>query len=468
MADAQTAADGRIDRLRDHEAATLWPLGLAAFACLGVSFTLLLVLAARRRREQRAASALLEGVLENAPVGLGLLDTSLRVKHMNRALSTMSDRALSAGVGVSIWEVVPHLREALETRLGQVLDGGRSISNVDIQAGSNLRADQVRDYQVSFYPLRSASGRKRIEGAGMVVSDVTARRRMERWLRDSEERFRTLTEASADIIWTTDAAGEFDKPQRDWTEFTGQDHDALKGYGYFASVHPDDLAATRQTWAEAVETKSRFTTEHRLRRADGAWRHMAASAAPILDDDGCVREWVGMHADITDRKMAELELAAARDAAEAANRAKSVFLANMSHELRTPLSAVIGYSEMIEEEMEDLGQTALITDLGKIKSNARHLLSLINDVLDLSKIEANRMDTFAEDIDVAALMSGTSSRPSSRWRARSATSLDIELGEGLGVMHTDQVKLRQCLFNLLSNSSKFTEDGRITLPLGAA
>ena len=83
---------------------------------------------------------------------------------------------------------------------------------------------------------------------------------------------------------------------------------------------------------------------------------------------------------------------------KSANRAKSSFLANMSHELRTPLSAVIGYSEMMEEEVEDLGETGLLTDLGKIKSNARHLLSLINDVLDLSKIEANRMDTFAEDV----------------------------------------------------------------------
>ena len=109
---------------------------------------------------------------------------------------------------------------------------------------------------------------------------------------------------------------------------------------------------------------------------------MALSVAPVLREDGTIREWVGSHTDITERKEDEAQLSAAKDAAEAANRAKSAFLANMSHELRTPLSAVIGYSEMMEEEVEDMGEQGLLTDLGKIKSNARHLLSLINDVLD--------------------------------------------------------------------------------------
>ena len=462
VADQQAASDRHIDLMRQKELETGWPLALLASVCTAVSFSLLIALANRRRREHRAATALLEGVLENAPVGLGLLDNALRVRHMNRALSTMSDRALSAGVGTSIWEVVPQLREALEPRLGLVVDGGRSVANVDIQAGSNLRQDQTRDYQVSFYPLRSTSGRKRIEGAGMVVSDITARKRMERWLRDSEERFRTLTEASTDIVWTTDAEGQFDKPQRSWAAFTGRDPQSLQGSGYLSCVHPDDLLAGRQLWAQALQNKSRFATEHRLQRADGDWRHMAVSVAPILDEDGTVREWVGTHTDITDRIVAGLELAAAKEAAEAANRAKSIFLANMSHELRTPLSAVIGYSEMIEEEMEDAGQTALVGDVGKIKANARHLLSLINDVLDLSKIEANRMDTFAEDVDVAALVSDILSTMEPLAKQKH-NRLEAALGADLGLIHTDEVKLRQCLINLLSNAAKFTEDGAITI-----
>ena len=124
--------------------------------------------------------------------------------------------------------------------------------------------------------------------------------------------------------------------------------------------------------------------------------------------------------------------------------------------------AVIGYSEMMEEEVEDMGEQGLLTDLGKIKFNARHLLSLINDVLDLSKIEANRMDTFAEDVEVATLVEDVAQTVGTLIEQKNNV-LVIEVAPGVGAMHTDIVKVRQCLFNLLSNASKFTENGRITL-----
>ncbi len=461
VADAQASADASSARARRREANVVWPLaGLAAAFGLG-AFGSSVLLAARRRREQQRSGALLEGVMENAPVGLGLLDRALVVRHMNRALTAMSDRAFSAAVGLNLWDILPEMQAALEPKLRQVIEGGRPVPNIDIQAGSNARPDQVRDYQVTFYPLRSEDGGAATGGAGMVVSDVTVRKRTERWLRDSEERFRTLTEASATIVWTADAEGEFDRPQKQWAEWTGRQGGAELNSGWLDAVHPDDRDETVRVWSAALGSKQRYGVEHRLRRADGEWRFMAVSAVPILDGE-TVREWVGMHVDITERKRAEIELSAAKDAAEAANRAKSAFLANMSHELRTPLSAVIGYSEMMEEEVEDLGATALLPDLGKIKSNARHLLSLINDVLDLSKIEANRMDTFAEDVDVAALVGEVAATVDSLVKQKQ-NALEVALGDGLGLMHTDVVKLRQCLFNLLSNAAKFTEAGRITL-----
>ena len=153
---------------------------------------------------------------------------------------------------------------------------------------------------------------------------------------------------------------------------------------------------------------------------------------------------------------------AAREAAEYANRAKSSFLANMSHELRTPLSAVIGYSEMLEEEAEELGQDGLLKDLGKIKSNAKHLLGLINDVLDLSKVEAEKMDTYAEDIDVEAFVRDAAGTVGALV-AKKGNRLVLDLGANLGAARSDATKLRQCLFNLLSNAAKFTEAGTITL-----
>jgi signal transduction histidine kinase/CheY-like chemotaxis protein len=186
----------------------------------------------------------------------------------------------------------------------------------------------------------------------------------------------------------------------------------------------------------------------------------------MVEREETLRHLDAANADLRAGK-AELEDArrdaeAAREAAEDANRAKSSFLANMSHELRTPLSAVIGYSEMLEEEAEELGQDGLLRDLGKIKSNAKHLLGLINDVLDLSKVEADRMDTFAEDIDVEAFVRDAAGTVDALV-AKKGNRLVLDLGDGLGLARTDATKLRQCLFNLLSNAAKFTEGGTVTL-----
>ncbi|MGI3777887.1 MAG: hybrid sensor histidine kinase/response regulator, partial [Janthinobacterium lividum] len=341
--------------------------------------------------------------------------------------------------------------------------------NLEVAADSNTRPDQRREFQMSFYPLARHGGGTAGDGAGMVVTDITTRKRVERRLRESEERFRTMTEASASIVWTTSASGEFVEPQPEWSRFTGVAEEALRGWGWLATIHPDDRTATAEAWSASLASHARFDTESRVLRADGEWRDMVVRGVPVLEEDGAVREWVGTHTDVTERKRDEAELAAARTAAEAANRAKSQFIANMSHELRTPLSAVIGYSEMLEEEVEELGQEQLLGDLRKINSNARHLLSLINDVLDLSKIEANRMTSFAEEFDVATLVREVASTVDSLVRQKGNT-LDLDLGEEgeeaaalLGAMRTDAVKTRQCLFNLLSNASKFTEGGTITL-----
>ncbi|MEM1240829.1 MAG: response regulator [Cyanobacteria bacterium P01_H01_bin.26] len=152
----------------------------------------------------------------------------------------------------------------------------------------------------------------------------------------------------------------------------------------------------------------------------------------------------------------------ARVKAEDANHSKSEFLANMSHELRTPLNAIIGYSEMLEEEAADLGEDDFIPDLQKIQGAGKHLLGLINSVLDLSKIEAGRMELFLEDFSVRELVediSGTITPVAQK----NNNHLSIFCPHDIGVLHADQTKLRQSLFNLLSNACKFTEDGDITL-----
>jgi signal transduction histidine kinase/DNA-binding response OmpR family regulator len=156
------------------------------------------------------------------------------------------------------------------------------------------------------------------------------------------------------------------------------------------------------------------------------------------------------------------ELAEAKVAADKANTAKSAFLANMSHELRTPMNAIIGYSEMLQEEAEDLGQQGFIPDLQKIHGAGKHLLGLINDILDLSKIEAGKMTLFLEEFDVAKLVREVSATVQPLV-AKNGNRLELNCPSDLGTMKADLTKVRQVLFNLLSNASKFTEKGVIRL-----
>lgn len=169
-----------------------------------------------------------------------------------------------------------------------------------------------------------------------------------------------------------------------------------------------------------------------------------------------------LEGEIIHRKKTQEELLSAKRAAEDASRAKSAFLANMSHELRTPLNAIIGYSEMIQEEIEDSGEIQNVKDVQKIESAGKHLLALINDVLDLSKIEAGKMALHVETFDLGTMIQDLAStlQPAV---AKNSNAFQLNLSEHLGSMRSDVTKVRQILANLLSNAAKFTDHGTISL-----
>jgi signal transduction histidine kinase/DNA-binding response OmpR family regulator/HAMP domain-containing protein len=190
-------------------------------------------------------------------------------------------------------------------------------------------------------------------------------------------------------------------------------------------------------------------------RYNNIWARVSERRTP----DGST---VGVFTDISELKKRQADLEQAMVDADSANRAKSVFLANMSHELRTPLNAIIGYSEMLHEQAEEEGHANFAGDLNKIQDAGRHLLSLISDILDLSKIEAGKLEFYLEDVELPDLVGEVHSIVETL-AAKNSNRLEINCPADIGALHTDRTKLKQSLLNLLSNAAKFTTNGVIAL-----
>jgi PAS domain S-box-containing protein len=390
-----------------------------------------------------------------------------RSRHTPIIFVTAYDRSEAAvlkgyNVGAVDFLFKPIVPEILKGKVTAFIDLFQKTEAIKRQARQLIEAEERMSAQ------RVAEQRQRWEADRLREEIAQEKRRgeelerLEHDRRRSEERFRSLVTATSQIVWTAAANGEFTTEQPNWSRFTGQTFEQIRGRGWLDAVHPDEREQTSRVWLRAVQTRSLYEVEHRLRRQDGIYVPMSVRAAPVLEPDGAIREWVGAHADITARRRAEEELLQAKDAAEVANRAKSQFLANMSHELRTPLNAVIGYSEMLQEECEDMGVPQMIPELGRIRAAGKHLLALVNDILDLSKIEAGRMELFLETFDVASAVTDVSVTVQPLVE-KNGNTLEVSFGPDIGTMHADLTKVRQALFNLLSNAAKFTKDGAITL-----
>ncbi len=304
---------------------------------------------------------------------------------------------------------------------------------------------------------------------GEMVGLSLQRRSMARDLRKSESRFRLIANAIPQLAWMTGPDGAITWYNDRWYDFTGTTADQMAGWGWTGVHHPDHVDRVTRHLRASFEAGETWEDTFPLRAADGRYRWFLSRALPIHagpDDDeppGSILGWFGTNTDITALREAEQSQTEALAEAEAANQAKSLFLANMSHELRTPLSAIIGYSEMLVEEVEEGSQPdELVRDIRKVETNARHLLGLINDVLDLSKVESGKMEAYAEVFDVAGMVADVAGTVETLVQKRN-NRLDIQLGDGVGSMYSDITRIRQVILNLISNAAKFTEKGTITL-----
>jgi PAS domain S-box-containing protein len=272
-------------------------------------------------------------------------------------------------------------------------------------------------------------------------------RKAEERLRASEQRFRSLVEATSQAVWRTSAEGEFEEAPTGWMAMTGQTPEEVRERGWLDAIHPDDREPTLRAWTEAVRTGTAYEMEHRVRKADGGYRYMAARGVPVRDGEGRVVEWVGAHADISGRKQAEMER-------EAAMASRNRFYAAMSHEIRTPMNAILGYTDLLlAGAYGDLNEQQL-KGIERTHRAGQHLLELVNDVLDLSKLEAGKVELEMEPGSIPTLLEDLFATVQPLARDGGA-ELRLALGDCEQPILMDPRRVRQIVLNLLSNAIKF-------------
>jgi PAS domain S-box-containing protein len=359
--------------------------------------------------------------------------------------------------------------------------------------------------RVVITPRRLATGRA--IGFLLISKDISDEIRQQ-VLQESEERFRTMANSIPQLAWIAHADGYIYWFNQRWYEYTGTTPEQMEGWGWQSVHDPLMLPKVLEQWRASIATGDRFDMEFPLRGGDGVFRPFLTRMLPLKDAEGHVVQWVGTNTDITERqraeedirqlnaelehrviertaqlqannirlnteigerKQAEEELKVLNETleqrvqertvqAEAANRMKSEFLANMSHELRTPLNGIIGFAEFLADGKPGGVNPKQKEYLEDILNSGKHLLQLINDVLDLAKVEVGKMELNPEKFSLGKAIEEVCAvtKPIVQ---KKGIRLEVNVAPEVGYVTLDQQKFKQVLYNLLSNAVKFTDDG---------
>lgn len=280
------------------------------------------------------------------------------------------------------------------------------------------------------------------------MREVRERREAEAALWQSEERYRSLVQATSQIIWTADASGQVQIESLEWLRYTGQTAKQMRGMGWLGAVHPDDRDRVRKNWLTAVANEALYKTEYRLRAQDGKYRYFSVRAVPIRDRSGRVREWLGACTDTHLQKEAEESL-------RAANKAKDQFLATLSHELRNPLAAIATATDLLALGKKQ--DTPIQRAVDILRRNIEIQTRLVDDLLDLSRVTLGKirmiLDHFRFDEAVQRAVEQVIPRARMNRLEIAISSLPEVWIKG------DATRVEQVLANLLDNAIKFTPSG---------
>jgi signal transduction histidine kinase/CheY-like chemotaxis protein len=416
----------------------------------------------RRRSEAdlKAIETYAQNIVDTVREPLLILDATLRVRSANRAFyqtfqvsSEETETRLIYELGNGQWDI-PDLRTLLE----DVVPKSSVFNDFELE-----HTFPVIGRRVMLLNARKLQAGHHGELLVLAMEDVTERRRSEADLKAIETYAQNIVDTVREPLLILDATLRVRSANRAFYQtFQVSSEETETRLIYELGNGQWDIPDLRTLLEDVVPKSSVFNDFELEHTFPVIGRRVMLLNARKLQAGHHGELLVLAMEDVTERRRSEEEVSKAKEVAETANKTKSLFLANMSHELRTPLNAIMGYSDMLHEQAVEQQLDEFSADLAKINAAGKHLLELINNILDLSKIEAGKMELYLESFDVAKMIDEVASTIGPLIE-KNANTLDIECAADLGVMHADLTKVRQGLFNLLSNAAKFTREGRITL-----
>jgi PAS domain S-box-containing protein len=414
-----------------------------------------------RKRSEAALQereAELRLITDTVPVLISFVDAEQHYRFVNQRYEEWFNLPASEVCGQHICKV---LGETVYQNVRPYVEQALAGHQVTFESHILYKGADPRLVSVTYIP--QFDEQEKIIGFVALVNDVTENRQVEETLRQSEERYRYLTESIPQLVWTANGSGVLLDVNQRWSSFTGLTLAQARAEGWTAVVHPDDVATLGRNWAIAQQEGTNYQAEGRMRRADGVYRWHLHQAVPLKDAEGRVIKWFGTATDIEDKKQLEQQRInllsqeqAAREQAEAANRIKDEFLAVLSHELRSPLNPILGWSRLLQTRQFDSEGTNRA--LQTIERNAKLQAQLIEDLLDVSRILRGKLVLNVCPVNLVAVIESALETVRLAAEAKQIQIQTVLPTEQLSVSG-DAARLQQIVWNLLSNAVKFTPDG---------